>query len=487
MLFNSATFLFLFLPLTVAGYFLLRHSGHHSKARLFLLLACFVFYGWWEWRFVPLLAGSILFNYYVGLRLAAAPVRAPGGRHLLVIGIVANLALLGLFKYYDFFARNLDELGGLGLPLAHFVLPLGISFFTFTQIAFLVDAWQHKARDLDLVNYSLFVTFFPHLIAGPIVHHAELMPQFDAVETRRLNLDNVARGLFIFAIGLFKKVVVADTLAPWASEGFAATNLNFIEAWVAVLSYTFQIYFDFSGYCDMAIGASLIFNIRLPVNFLSPYRAGNIQEFWRRWHITLSRFLRDYLYIPLGGNRRSTARTYLNLIAVFVLGGFWHGAAWTFVIWGLLHGLALALHRAWHGAGFVLPRILAWLLLFVFLNVTWVFFRAPDLTVALDILEGLVGANGVVLPALVQESLSFLSPLGVEFGTYWFERIEWRSARFAFLFLPLCLVVVLALPNSIELTNRFRLTWRHGLFTALLVSLALAHLQKDTPFLYYQF
>ena len=487
MLFNSAPFLFLFLPLTAAGYFLLQSARRPDAARLFLLAACFVFYGWWDMRFVPLLAASILFNYYVGRRLALQPDHTTESHRLLVAGIILNLALLGLFKYYDFFVTNLNEVAGVHLPFAQFVLPLGISFFTFTQIAFLIDARQRKARDLDLANYSLFVTFFPHLIAGPIVHHSELMPQFADPGKRRLDLDNVARGSFIFALGLFKKVVVADTLAPWADQGFAATNLNFLEAWVAVLSYTFQIYFDFSGYCDMAIGASLIFNIKLPVNFLSPYRATDIQEFWRRWHMTLSRFLRDYLYVPLGGNRRGTARTYVNLIVVFLLGGFWHGAAWTFVIWGLLHGVALVIHRAWHGSGLALPRVLAWLVLFLFVNVTWVFFRAPDLATALDVLQGLMGGNGVVLPAQLQGPLSFLSPAGVEFGTYWFERIEWRSARFAFVFLPLCLVVVLTLPNSIVLTERFRVNWRHGLATALLVSLALAHLQKETPFLYYQF
>lgn len=251
---------------------------------------------------------------------------------MLILGIMANIALLGYFKYSDFFIENINDVFKTNMALLNLTLPLAISFFTFQQIAYLVDSYKGKTQEYDVVNYAVFVTFFPQLIAGPIVHHKEMMPQFAYASNNRINAENISRGLFIFAIGLFKKVVIADTFAIYANEGFdVAKVLSFYEAWATSLSYTFQLYFDFSGYTDMAIGLALLFNIVLPFNFNSPYKALNIQDFWRRWHMTLSRFLRDYIYIPLGGNRKGTVLTYRNLMATFVIGGLWHGAAWTFV------------------------------------------------------------------------------------------------------------------------------------------------------------
>ena len=291
------------------------------------------------------------------------------------------------------------------------MLPLAISFFTFQQIAYLIDSYRGETAEYDFLSYALFVTFFPQLIAGPIVHHREMMPQFASRWALVARHGNILRGLFIFGIGLFKKVAIADTFAIWAIEGFdGGRQLDFFAAWATSLSYTFQLYFDFSGYCDMAMGAALLFNIRLPLNFSSPYKALDIQDFWRRWHMTLSRFLRDYLYIPLGGSRRSEGKTYFNLMATFVLGGLWHGASWMFVIWGALHGAALVAQRLWRSFGHPLPKAVAWLVTFLFVTVAWVFFRAKTMDDALRVLRGMVdldSASGVSVSAIPTADLAW--------------------------------------------------------------------------------
>ena len=285
----------------------------------------------------------------------------------------------------------------------HVVLPLAISFFTFQQIAYLADCYKADTQEYDFLSYCLFVTFFPQLIAGPIVHHNEMMPQFQRYRTKVINWRNLSAGIFIFSIGLFKKVVVADSFAIWANTGFDTDyELLFLQAWGASLSYTFQLYYDFSGYSDMAIGAALMLNIRLPVNFNSPYKATNIQDFWRRWHMTLSRWLRDYVYIPLGGNRKGSVRTYVNIVVTFLLGGLWHGAGWTFVVWGAMHGLAITVHRYWTSLGLRTNKFLGWLLTFLFVNCSWVFFRAESFEDAIRVLRGMAGINGI------EHSASFL-------------------------------------------------------------------------------
>ena len=385
MLFNSYEFIFIFLPVILG-------------AKIWLVVGSLFFYSYWNVIYLPLILLSIFVNYGVGLSLVNHEKIRISSKTILSFGIVFNLGLLGYFKYTDFFLDNFNGIFGTNIPLPHIILPLGISFFTFTQIAFLVDAYKQEAKEYSLVNYMLFVTYFPHLLAGPILHHKEMMPQFASKYNWVKNYRNIALGLFIFSIGLFKKVVIADTFAVWANAGFdTATTLNLIEAWATSLSYTFQLYFDFSGYTDMAIGISLMFNIKLPINFNSPYKALSIQDFWRRWHMTLSRFLRDYLYIPLGGNRKGNIRTYVNLITTFLLGGLWHGAGWTFIIWGLLHGIALAIHRLWQSLGFRMNKILAWFITFNFINITWIFFRAKDFESAIKVLGSMFSLDNVVL------------------------------------------------------------------------------------------
>lgn len=414
MLFNSYEFIYFFLPVTLAVFFALSGGGLRRAASGWLALASIFFYGYWSPRYVLLLMASIIVNFAAGqlidtLRQARSVARA---RQVLVVAITANLAVLAYYKYANFFVDSLNVAAGTELSLAAIVLPIGISFFTFTQIAYLVDTYAGKVRERGFIPYTLFVTFYPHLIAGPVLHHAEMMPQFARESTYSFRLNNFLVGCGFFAIGLFKKVVLADGIQPFVGPVFEADpgqQLTLIEAWGGVLAYTLQLYFDFSGYSDMAIGLSKMLNIDLPFNFDSPYKARNISDFWRRWHMTLSRFLRDYLYIPLGGNRLGGFRRYLNLLTTMLLGGLWHGAGWTFVIWGALHGAYLVVHQLWQAAlerwapGLRSPwpaasHVLSVLLTFLCVVVAWVFFRATTLEGALRVLAGMSGLNGVVLP-----------------------------------------------------------------------------------------
>ena len=349
------------------------------------------FYSWWNINYLPIILFSLFFNYIIGGVLNGKYVKSRMDKKiLLVFGVVSNIVLLAYFKYTDFLIENYNSVFDSAIPLLELALPLAISFFTFQQIAYLVDSYRDETSEYDFLNYALFVTFFPQLIAGPIVHHSEMMPQFHSRWNLVKNYKNIVLGLFIFSIGLFKKVIIADTFAIWATEGFdIAVSLNFFEAWVTSLSYTFQLYFDFSGYTDMAIGAALLFNIRLPINFNSPYKAMDIQDFWKRWHMTLSKFLQAYVYIPLGGNRKSSFLTYNNILITFLIGGIWHGAGWTFIVWGVLHGIAVVIHKLWKSFGVKMPKILAWFITFNFINIAWVFFRAKDWGSILKVLSGM--------------------------------------------------------------------------------------------------
>lgn len=413
MLFNSPEFVFAYLPAVLGVFFLLGRASAAAAAG-WLVAASLFFYGWWDARYLALLLASITFNFFAGRALALSAAAGPTRQRRLGLAaaVAVNLAVLGGFKYADFFVDTLNMIAGTGLALPKIVLPLGISFFTFTQIAYLVDAWRGEAREYNPVHYGLFVTYFPHLIAGPILHHREMMPQFAAPAPYRPDRAALALGATIFLIGLAKKVVIADGLSPYSREAFGAADAgeqpSFFAAWGGALAYTFQLYFDFSGYSDMAIGLAKMMRIDLPLNFASPYKAASVIEFWRRWHMTLSRFLRDYLYVPLGGNRRGAPRRYLNLWITMVLGGLWHGAGWTFVLWGALHGCYLLVNHAWRGATSrffarspvlaLLWRPLAWCLTFLAVVVGWVFFRAETLDGALRMLAGMAGLHGALLP-----------------------------------------------------------------------------------------
>jgi len=510
MLFNSFTFLFLFLPVTAIGYFIIARRSHVSAA-IWLAAASLVFYGGWSLAYIPLLLGSVVFNYWMGRHIGAATGSAR--KRWLVSAIVADLLLLGYFKYADFFISGVNLAAGTEFPVLRIVLPIGISFYTFTQIAYLVDTYQGKVREGRFVHYLLFITYFPHLIAGPVLHHAEMMPQFDRPSSYQFSYRNVAVGLSIFAIGLSKKVLIADNLAPHAGFLFDQSDqFSLLLAWGGVFAYSFQLYFDFSGYSDMAIGISLLFGIRLPLNFDSPYKAVNIVDFWRRWHMTLSRFLRDYLYIPLGGNRKGPLRRHINLMLTMVLGGLWHGAGLNFIVWGALHGCYLVLNHGWQALAEKIrfPRASqAWkvasiALTFLAVCVAWVFFRATEFGKAALILQGMAGQHGVSLPASIGLQLGGLKPLleqaGVGFylggGARFLGTWGWVmfAAAIAFLF-----------PNTQQIMRHYEsrpmdathghlaawMTWRPTrrwslCLGALLVG-SLLSLSRPTEFLYFQF
>ena len=506
MLFNSPEFIFGFVPMTLLGFFLLARRSH-ALALAWLTLASLVFYGWWNPQWLPLMLASIAFNFAAGREIAG---RARGlgirglafasRRSLLIAAITINLALLVVFKYAAFLLDSAAALSGTSFAWQGFELPLGISFFTFTQIAFLVDVHQRKASDFDPVRYGLFVTYFPHLIAGPILHHKEMMPQFARPDIFRFSADRLADGCVLFILGLFKKVVLADAFGGYASPAFAAAGthaLTFFESWGAALSYTLQIYFDFSGYCDMAIGLAWMIGVQLPMNFRSPYKAQNIADFWRRWHMTLSRFLRDYLYIPLGGNRKGWARQQTNLMLTMLLGGLWHGAGWTFVIWGGLHGLYLVVFHGWRrgverhfgsewpAALRTITAPLAWMATFLAVVVAWVFFRATDVHAALSMLRGMAGLNGALLPDQIIGFVPALADLANGAGKvpYLGDGTVMGCVEMV-LMLALGMALALGTPTLPELRAR----WRY----ALIVPCAALALQRvlygsASPFLYFQF
>lgn len=452
MLFNSYPFLFAFLPATVLGFLLLERVGGKAKF-LFLLLASMFFYAWWDVRFIPLLVGSFTVNYIGGHVIDAARLHGKEKQTQWLVGlfVALNLVLLGIFKYAGFFTQNINLAFGTNFDLGKIILPLGISFFTFEQISYLVDVGAGRTRPREFLYYALFVSFFPRLVAGPILRYDEIVPQMADGTRRHDTGDDLAVGLTMFSIGLVKKALLADGIAPYASPVFAAAargeHIDFLLAWGGVLAYTCQLYFDFSGYSDMAIGAARCFGIHFPMNFYSPYKATSVIEFWRRWHITLSRFLRDYLYIPLGGNRRGHTRRYVNLMVTMLLGGLWHGANWTFIAWGGLHGLYLMINHGWialvdrHSAlrSFRTSRfglMCCFTVTFVAVVVAWAFFRAPTFTAAFDIVAGMAGRHGIVIPAGLAFALEpfrgILDVVGVRFdqssGTILIKTYLWIAA-----------------------------------------------------------
>jgi D-alanyl-lipoteichoic acid acyltransferase DltB (MBOAT superfamily) len=496
MLFNSHEFLFVFLPICLVGFFLLGRAGWSRAASLWLSASSLAFYAWWNpdpthtWnpRYLALLLASIVCNYTLGVCISRAVEHGAARRAklALALGVTANLGTLAYFKYAAFLAHNLNAVAGTHFDPGHIALPLAISFFTFTQIAYLVDAFHGVTKQPNFRWYLLFVSFFPHLIAGPIVLYRSLMPQFAKKETWTFQGGNFAAGLSLFTFGLFKKVVFADGLAPMANGVFASVARGeapgFAPAWIGALAYTLQLYFDFSGYSDMAIGLGRMFNVQFPLNFNSPYQARNIAEFWQRWHITLSQFLRDHLYIPLGGNRLGQSRRYVNLMITMLLGGLWHGASWTFVAWGGLHGLYLVVHQLWakatQGRAWAASRtagIAGWALTLLAVIVGWVLFRAHTFGEAVTLLRGMAGMG--------------LSPAALSF----------KAIDLALL--ALTLGIVLFAPNT-ELI--FRLAQRAkdsaptpeplwcmhpgwATATAFALVFAVLHLNGVTEFLYFQF
>jgi alginate O-acetyltransferase complex protein AlgI len=481
MIFSSFEFIFIFLPLVFVIYFYINKNKFFKIGTLFLAISSLFFYSYWNIIYLPLILLSISVNYLLSISIKKyTSFKSP----IMFLGILLNISLLGYFKYSDFFIQNVNFFIGTNYSPLSLVLPLAISFFTFQQIAFLVDSARGAVKKHTFLNYIVFVTFFPQLIAGPIVHHKEMMPQFTLKENRYICYKNIYLGIFVFSIGLFKKVVIADGFAIWASNGFdVMEQLNLIEAWVASLSYTFQLYFDFSGYTDMALGAALLFNINLPINFHSPYKSTNIRDFWRRWHITLSKFLKDYVYIPMGGNRKGSYRMYSNLIATFLIGGLWHGAGWTFVAWGAMHGIAIAIHRFWSATGVKLNKIVAWFITFNFLNISWVFFRAQEWEDALKILKGMFGLTEILLPIFIQKIPFFHSDL-IDFGQVF---KNFNSDTEITLWILIAFIVTLYCKNSNEIIKAIKPSNKSTFCVVIIFLISLLHLDKNVEFIYFNF
>ncbi len=458
MLFNSFEFIFLFLPLTLFIFYSCINKRCNRLSIFSLALMSLLFYSYWNYKYTLLIIISILLNYFIGCLLIET-----GNKKVLASGVALNLLLLGYCKYCNFFIDNINKICHFNISNMNIILPLAISFFTFTQIAYIVDAYKSRAIKYDFISYSLFVLFFPHLIAGPIVYHKEIIPQFTDKKTFQVNYLNISTGIMLFFIGLFKKVIIADYFPPHVSGVFElAEHPTFFEAWAGALSYTMQIYFDFSGYTDMALGLAYLFNIKMPHNFDSPYRSNSIIEFWRRWHITLSRFLKDYLYIPLGGNRLGKPRKHLNLMITMLLGGLWHGAGWTFVIWGGLHGLYLCVNHGFRSTAIKIHWFMGRTITFTAVVVAWIFFRAQDLESAFKVLKGCIGLNGI------------------NFHPQYATKEE-------IFFILLALIAVHVLPNSMHLANRIKPQFKWFVFTIILALISLTMLDNPSEFLYFQF
>lgn len=472
LLFSTPLFLFAFLPLALI--FVGRRQATRER-QWALFIASATFYAFWSLRDAALITVSIAANYWFGRRIAES-----GAKFWLTAGIAFNLTLLGFFKYADFFTSTINSAGGWSIPLLGLALPLAISFYTFEQIGYLVECRQTREHDKDPLLYALFVLFFPHLIAGPIIRHRDIVPQLkrlgDVIDKRAF-----AQGVFLLVVGLFKKVVIADNIAPWADVVFNNPGeLQFIDAWVGALAYTMQLYFDFSAYSELALGIGLMFGIQLPLNFNAPYKSPSITEFWRRWHMTLGSFLREYLYQPLGGNRNGWVRMFGALLATMFLGGLWHGAGWTFVIWGLLHGTMLVMHRAWTLRGWRMPTRLGVSVTFLAVVASWVLFRAHSIGDAVTIWRAMAGLSGFQMP----HGLSFVlqsAPVA------WFR---FSSYGEGWELLPLAGLVyfVMSAPTVHEVWERwFQPSKRWAALITTVALMSFFSLAKPSTFLYFQF
>ena len=470
MLFNSYEFILLYLPITLILYYQLAKRISNSAAKNFLIFASLCFYSYWDVRNLPILLTSILVNYLFGHFLSKNR-----SKKILTVGVAFNLLFLGYFKYTDFVLQNLNMLAGTSFELQNIVLPLGVSFFTFTQTAYLVDVYRGETKEYTKSDYLLFVTIFPHLIAGPILYHKDMIPQFSVAENYKLNYKNITYGIVWFTIGLFKKVVIADKLAVWANQVFNnTTNLTMLDAWGASLAYSLQLYFDFSGYSEMAIGLGLLFNYNLPLNFNLPYRATSIIDFWRRWHMTLSAFLKNYLYIPLGGNRCNYHMR--NILITMFLGGLWHGAGWTFIFWGVLHGIFICINHLWRKTKIQLPKLVSWLLTFNAVNIAWIFFRANSFESAMNIVEAMFDVNRFVVPhsnGLGKYIEAFKNGVDILFST----------RELGVIILCLWIAMVSHKKESIEKANVFVM----AMIIVGMFLYAFFDMSKASEFLYFQF
>jgi len=480
MLFNSHFFIFVFLPIVCLGYHLLNKAKFHEFAKIWLIGGSLYFYSYFNISYLPLIVLSVLTNYM----LVKGMMR--GQKFWFIPGLVFNIGLLCYFKYMNFFLENFSVVTGVDFNLTKIIFPLGISFYTLQQIAYLVDVYQDVVEEeKKLVDYAVYVTFFPCLISGPIAHYDLVLPQFQELKNKVFNSKNFSLGIYLFCLGLFKKVIIADSLSPFVNESYEnPANLHLITAWATSLGYTLQLYFDFSGYTDMAIGIAKMFNISIPQNFNSPLRAANINDFWSRWHMTLTSFIKGYIYTPI--IRSMPKPTFKNsMIAMFIamtIAGIWHGPAWTFVLYGMVHGLAIVVHHNWKKKKKKLPYLVGWFITFNFVNLGLVLFRAPNLKAAGEVIAGMMGLQGVQLPKMGIGFLNQLQALGVKFGPYMTNDENILLALIVFAF-----VAVFKAPNSYELEERFEPLNKYAFASAVLFVVCMFGLNRVSDFIYFNF
>lgn len=511
MLFNSYIFIFAFLPLCLLGYYLLR-GRYATLAKVWLIAFSLWFYGYFNLYYLDIMIGSVMWNYLLNKLMGRYPVKR---KMIFTIGVLGNLGVLFYYKYFDFFLSNVNMIFKSDIPLKNILLPLGISFFTFQQISFLYDTYKGKMTGVGFIDYALFVTFFPQLIAGPIVTGEEMLPQFASVHSRKFDIDKFANGLYVFTLGLAKKVLIADTLSGAVDYGYAnLASISASEAILVILYYTLQLYFDFSGYCDMAIGIGRMLGFEIAVNFNSPYKSKNIIEFWKRWHITLNRFFTKNIYIPLGGNRKGKTRMYINLFVVFLLSGIWHGAGWNYILWGCMHGVLYVITRVVaggkkcekslkavadktddkiiefkagrRGAGTIAINVVEVLLTFAFVNLAWVFFRAPDVKTAMELLKVAV-TGGWHIPG--ENFAAFFN-----LGEFWYVMKILHLANFAFSKYILMIVetlfvlgIVFFAPNVHEIAAKQKFSALTAIFTGIILVWCVISLSGVSTFLYFNF
>ncbi len=492
MLFNSYIFVFLFLPLVLSGYFVLNHFKKEIFAEYFLIGMSLWFYAYFNLSYLPIIVISVVLNFILG-RAFLSDLKQKIKLPLFIFALIANVGILFYYKYMGFFVQNINAIFNTDLIVKNILLPLGISFFTFQQLSYIVDSYRGTIPKYTFRQYSLFVTFFPQLIAGPIVLHNETIPQFQDKSKKKFNWDNFAIGLMAFSRGMAKKVLIADAFGNVVNWGYGnIESLGTTNAIFVMLSYTIQIYFDFSGYCDMATGIGKMFNIDIPMNFNSPYKALTVTDFWKRWHITLTRFLRTYIYFPLGGNRKGTIRTYLNLFIVFFISGLWHGANYTFIVWGALHGLFMIFERIFKNKIVKIHPALSWLITFIFINITWIFFRSENLDTAISLIKQILKFNFTPLSNTMMATfnfdiINFILPRFSHFGSFIGRIGNYLSLNYGVYTIIIVTIGMLFFKNTNEKIDKFKFSYKNAIFNSILLFLSIISFAGISTFLYFNF
>ena len=487
MLFNSYIFIFAFLPVTVLGYFGLHKLKKHTIAKIFLCVMSLVFYAYFNLSYLAIIVSSIVINFLGCKYILNKLPKGKAKKLVFIIMLLLNIGILVYYKYFDFILLNINTLFKSSFDAMNILLPLGISFFTFQQLSFVIDSYKEKKTlEYKFIDYALFVTFFPQLVAGPIVLHDEIVPQFEDKENQKMKAENIAKGLMAFAFGLAKKVLIADLFGNVVNIGFSDVNsLNTLTALITMLFYTIQIYFDFSGYCDMATGIALMFNIKLPMNFNSPYKAITITEFWKRWHITLTRFFTEYVYIPLGGNRKGKIRTYINIFIIFLLSGIWHGANYTFIVWGIMHGLGSIVTRIFKEKIEKQNVVFMWLLTFIFINLTWVIFRANSISEAILFYKKLLS-----FMSILTQMLEVFNLVDMTLIYNLFPKVKSIFTSYHVVFQAITAFVIFAIlqmKNTNERIESFKPNKRTIVIVTTLIVVSIMSLSQVSTFLYFNF